>query len=143
MTHTRSASLHALVINLIALQAGTLPGTLGELAHAAFYAAVQAVDPALAAHMHDAQERSAFSLSPLYGYAQNAKDGRVRVQQGQPGWLRLGLLDDRLFGVFMQHLLTSSHPTIRLGDVHFAITEVLGAPAPIGPPPVGRIYDTR
>ena len=121
-------SLHALVINLIALQAGTLPGTVGELAHAAFYAAVQAVDPALATQMHDAQDRSAFSLSPLYGYGQNSHDGRVHVDQGQPGWLRLGLLDARLFGVFMQHLLTSSHPTIRLGDVHFAITEVLGAP---------------
>lgn len=121
-------SLHALVINLVALQTGDLPGTLGELAHAAFYAAVQAVDPVLAAQMHDAQERSAFSLSPLVGYGQNPKDGRIHVRQGQPGWLRLGLLDDRLFGVFMQHLLTNSHPTIRLGDVHFAITEVLGAP---------------
>jgi len=121
-------SLHALVINLVALQTGTLPGTLGELAHAAFYAAVQAVDPALSTQMHDAQDRSAFSLSPLYGYAQNAKDGRVHVHQGQSGWLRLGLLDARLFGVFMQHLLTSGRPTIRLGDVHFAITEVLGAP---------------
>lgn len=128
MTYTRSSSLHALVINLVALQDGTLPGTLGELAHAAFYAAVQAVDPALSTQMHDAQDRSAFSLSPLYGYAQNAKDGRVHVHQGQSGWLRLGLLDARLFGVFMQHLLTSGHPTIRLGDVHFAITEVLGAP---------------
>src|SRR5687768_7332345 len=98
-------SLHALVIQLIAQGTGVLPGTVGELAHAAFYAAVQAVDPALAAHMHDAQERSAFSLSPLYfsgraardGYWQNPHDGRIHVSQGQEGWLRLGLLDDRLF----------------------------------------------
>ncbi len=123
-----SQSFHALVIQLTALETGVLPGTLGELAHAAFYAAAQAVDPVLSAQMHGAQERSAFSLSPLYGYSQNLPDGRVRVNQGQPGWLRLGLLDDRLFAVFMHHLLNNSRPTIRLGPVHFAITTVLGNP---------------
>jgi CRISPR-associated endoribonuclease Cas6 len=121
-------SLHALVINLIAQESGLLPLTVGELAHAAFYAAVQAVDPALAQQMHDAQQRSAFSLSPLYGYWQSPADGRIRVSEGQPGWLRLGLLDERLFQVFMQHLLTSSRPTIRLGSLHFAISQVFGAP---------------
>lgn len=49
MTH----SLHALVIQLVPQNAGLLPGTVGELAHAAFYVAVQAVDPALASQMHD------------------------------------------------------------------------------------------
>lgn len=121
-------SFHALVVQLIAQEAGTLPGSVGELAHAAFYAAVQAVDPVLAQQMHDAQERSAFSLSPLYGYWQSPQDGRIHVSQGQQGWLRLGLLDDRLFAVFMQHLLTNSRPTIRLGDVHFAVSQVFGSP---------------
>ena len=45
MPHT----LHALVVNLAAQNAGTLPGSVGELGHAAFYAAIQAVDPALSA----------------------------------------------------------------------------------------------
>lgn len=121
-------SLHALVIQLIAQEAGALPGTVGELAHAAFYAAVQAVDPVLSQQMHDAQNRSAFSLSPPYGYWQSPADGRIHVSQGQEGWLRLGLLDDRLFTIFLQHLLTSSRPTLRLGDVHFAISQVFGSP---------------
>jgi CRISPR-associated endoribonuclease Cas6 len=121
-------SLHALVIKLVAQEAGTLPGTVGELAHAAFYAAVQAVDPVLAQQMHDAQERSAFSLSPLYGYWQSPQDGRIHVSQGQEGWLRLGLLEARLFAIFMQHLLNHHHPTLRLGVIPFAITEVLGTP---------------
>jgi CRISPR-associated endoribonuclease Cas6 len=121
-------SLHALVIKLVAQEAGTLPSTVGELAHAAFYAAVQAVDPALAQQMHDAQRRSAFSLSPLYGYWQSPQDGRIHVSQGQEGWLRLGLLDSRLFGVFMQHLLNSCQPSLHLGAVPFTITEVLGTP---------------
>lgn len=121
-------SMHALVIQLAALETGIMPGTVGELAHAAFYAVVQAVDPVLSAQMHAAQERSAFSLSPLYGYWQSQHDRRIHVNQGQPGWLRLGLLDERLFAIFMQHLLTNSHPTIRLGGLPFAITGVLGTP---------------
>jgi len=125
-------SLHAIVINLIAQESGTLPGTVGELAHAAFYAAVDAVDPALATQIHDAQNRKAFSLSPLYGYWQNPQDGRIQVNTGQPGWLRLGLLDEELFGVFMQHILfsgiTGGAASIRLGRIPFTITEALGSP---------------
>ncbi len=127
-----SSALHAIVINLIAQEAGTLPGTVGELAHAAFYAAVDAVDPALAAQIHDAQQRKAFSLSPLYGYWQSPETGRIHVSAGQPGWLRLGLLDEALFGVFMQHILfsgiTGGAASIRLGRISFTITEALGAP---------------
>lgn len=136
-----SHALHAIVINLIAQETGTLPGTVGELAHAAFYAAVDAVDPALAAQIHDAQERKAFSLSPLYfsqratgrdGYRQSPEDGRIHVSAGQPGWLRLGLLDEELFAVFMQHILysgiTGGAASIRLGRIPFTITEALGAP---------------
>ena len=144
MTH----ALHAIVINLFAQEAGTLPGTVGELAHAAFYAAIDAVDPALAAQIHDAQERKAFSLSPLYGYWQSpetgrhsssapAREGRIYVSAGQPGWLRLGLLDEELFAVFMQHILysgiTGGAAGIRLGRIPFTITEALGAPRPEGP----------
>jgi len=125
MPHT----LHALVVNLAPQNAGTLPGSVGELGHAAFYAAIQAVDPDLSARMHNADERSAFSLSPLYGYWQSPQDGKIRVSPGQPGWLRVCLLEPALFAAFTTHLLTSTRPTIRLGDVHFAITDALGNPA--------------
>ncbi|MCB0111508.1 MAG: CRISPR-associated endoribonuclease Cas6 [Caldilineaceae bacterium] len=125
-------ALHAIVINLIAQEAGSLPGTVGELAHAAFYAAIDAVDPALAQQIHDAQNRKAFSLSPLYGYWQSPQDGRIHVSAGQPGWLRLGLLDETLFGAFMQHILysgiTGGEASIRLGRIPFTITEAFGAP---------------
>ena len=123
-----TTTFHALVIKLVALTAGTLNSPVGELAPAAFYAAVHAVDPALASQLHDVQERKAFSLSPLYGYWRSPADKRIHVRPGQEGWLRLSLLDDQLFAVFMQHLLSSQHPTIRLGECHFAIHEVLGAP---------------
>ncbi|MCB0160106.1 MAG: CRISPR-associated endoribonuclease Cas6 [Caldilineaceae bacterium] len=121
------ATLRALVLKLTALDDGSLPGTVGELGPAAFYATINAVEPDLAAQMHDAQQRKAFSLSPLHGFRQG-KGGRVTVRAGDDGWLRLGLLDERLFGAFMRRLLTEAGPTIRLGAIRFAVTEVLGAP---------------
>ena len=123
-----SISLHALVIKLIAQESGTLPGSVGELAHAAFHAAVQAGDPTLSAQMHDAQTRKDFSLSPLFGFWQSHRDRHIHVNQGQEGWLRVGLFNTELFRVFMQHLLGSHRPGIRLGDVQFAISEALGSP---------------
>ena len=52
----------------------------------------------------------------------------MKVDIGQEGWLRISLLDERLFAAFMQRLLGEAGPTIRLGNIRFAVTEVLGAP---------------
>ena len=123
-----TTALRALVLDLSALDEGVLPVLAGELAHAAFYAVVQSVDPALSQQMHDAQGRSAFALSPLYGYWASPYDRKVKVNAGQPGWLRVCLLEDRLFEVFQEHLLNSPLPTIRLGDVRLAMRHVYGAP---------------
>ena len=118
----------ALVLDLTALTGGTLPVLAGELAHAAFYAIVQSVDPALAQQMHDAQGRSAFALSPLHGYWRSPGDGKVKVNPGQPGWLRVCLFDDQLAVVFYEHLLRTPLPVIRLGEVQLAVGHVYGAP---------------
>lgn len=121
-------SFHALVLDLVALDGGTLPVLAGELAHAAFYAIVREVDPALATQMHDSQGRSPFALSPLHGFWRSPQDRTVHVNPGQRGWLRICLLDDHLFSVFQAHLLGSTLPTIRLGAVTLGITTVYGAP---------------
>lgn len=125
-------SLHAIVLKLTANRAGSLNSTVGELGHAAFYSAIDAVDPALAQRVHDAEARKPFSLSPLYGYWQSPKDKRIHIGAGQEGWLRLGLLDEDLFAAFMQHILysgvTGGAPGIQLGDIPFTITESLGTP---------------
>ena len=123
-----SPTFRALVLNLVALTDGVLPGAVGELAHAAFYAAIRSVDPDLAARMHDEQARAAFALSPLYGYWRSPQDRTIHVNAGQPGWLRVCILDERLFQVFLEHLMGSALPAIRLGEVHLGITSVLGAP---------------
>ncbi|HXF63178.1 MAG TPA: CRISPR system precrRNA processing endoribonuclease RAMP protein Cas6 [Caldilineaceae bacterium] len=121
MVNANGVTLRSLVLHLTALEDGPLPGSLGETAHAAFYAAIQAVDPALSAQLHDAQSRAAFTLSPLRGY------GRT-VRAGEQGWLRVTLLEESLFAAFAHHLLAGPLPTLRLGRVAFVIHEVHGAP---------------
>lgn len=129
-TPTPPHALRALVLDLVALNGGSLPPVAGELAHAAFYAIVDQVDPALSRHMHDAQGRSAFALSPLQGFPldRGSSPRRLTIQAGQQGWLRICLLDDQLFQAFQEHLLRGPLPTIRLGEVQLAITQVYGAP---------------
>lgn len=114
-------TLQALVLHLTVLEGGTLSGGVAELAHAAFYAVLTAVDPPLAARLHDAQERAAFTLSPLHGLAGT-------VSPGQTGRLRVTLLDETVFAAFAHHLLAGVQPTLRLGRVVCLLSEVLGAP---------------
>ena len=121
-------TFHSLVLNLVSLQSGRLAGSVGELAHAAFYAMIQAVDAGLSAQLHDAQTRAAFTLSPLVGLGPD-KAGKVQnIQIGQAGWLRVTLLDDPLFAVLVRRLLTQAQPQIQLGNITCAITDVWGTP---------------
>jgi CRISPR-associated endoribonuclease Cas6 len=121
-------TFHSLMLNLVALQPGSLLGPVGELAHAAFYAMIQAVDADLSSQMHDAQVRAAFTLSPLFGFGHEEKGKGIVVQPGQTGWLRVTLLDDQLFAVLVRRLLTQSHPQIQLGKMACAITDIWGTP---------------
>ncbi|MBK8048913.1 MAG: hypothetical protein IPK16_18390 [Anaerolineales bacterium] len=123
-----TTSFRAIVLNLVALESGILTGALGELAHAAFYATIQAVNPDLSQRMHDAQERASFTLSPLNGFVQNHKERTIRFTTGDAGWLRITLLDDQLADAFYQHLMGQALPTIRLGEMHLGIASVFGAP---------------
>lgn len=116
------------VLNLTALNAGVLNGAAGELAHAAFYAAIRAADPPLAQRMHDAQERAAFTLSPLFGYWRSPQDKLIHINSGQPGFLRVTLLDDELAGVFLRSLQRQTLPVLRLGEIELGITAAIGAP---------------
>jgi CRISPR-associated endoribonuclease Cas6 len=123
-----SHPLRAIVLNLVALESGVLDSTVGELAHAAFYATIRAVDPQLSAKMHDEQTRSAFSLSPLYGFTQSDSRRITKLHPGQRGWLRIGILDTHLFQTFMDYILSHGSPVLHIGQTQLAITEVLGTP---------------
>jgi CRISPR-associated endoribonuclease Cas6 len=121
-------SLRSFVLNMTAILPGTLDAAAGELVHAAFYAAIDAVDPALAKRMHDAQTRALFTLSPLHGYRRDAQSMQVRVAEGQSGWLRVTLLDDELAGAFFRTIQRQPLPILRLGDIILGVTDALGAP---------------
>lgn len=119
--------LHALVINLIAQHDATLPASHGDLAHAAFMAAVDAVQPDLAQALHDLDGRKPFTLSPLDGPLER-QGGSYQLRCGWRGNFRLTLLHSSLFDAFMQRLLASSSVKIRLGRANFVIDSVYGAP---------------
>ncbi len=120
--------LHALVIQLRAVNEGRLPATQGALAHAAFLDLVRAADPALATALHESGTRQPFTLSPLR--ALPAGEGGERgLLPGQEGWLRVTLLDPGLFAAFLRQLLGGGADLrLRLGDVVFAVDGAFGAP---------------
>ena len=120
-------TFHALLIHLQATQQAELPATQGHLAHAAFLALIDTVNPELAQKLHDFKGRKPFTLSPVWGLKSSAKKHH-HVNTGQQLRLRLTLLDIDLFHAFMQKLLTPQNQTLRLGNAHFLITQVLGAP---------------
>ena len=118
---------HALVINLTAQHDAILPASHGDLAHAAFMAAIDASSPELAKALHDLNDRKPFTLSSLNGRLEKRTDG-YQLRAGWQGNFRLTLLHSSLFNAFMQRLLNSPSVAIRLGQAHFTIDHVYGAP---------------
>lgn len=126
-------TLYSTVVKLIARDDGLIPATQGRLAHAAFLDLIRAVDPASAETLHTKNQRRPFTVSPLQGLGQ-ARNGQIQVKSGQEVWLRFTLLGSELFTSFTRFLLPSSSNgsasgvEIRLGELGFAIGEVLTTP---------------
>lgn len=119
---------HAFVIHLHAQHPARLPASHGDLAQAAFYAAIDATAPELAKALHDHNQRKPYTLSQLRGQPAPRQDGALYLPVGWEGEFRLTLLHTSLFNAFMQHLLNEPNLTIRLGQADFVISHVYGAP---------------
>jgi len=119
--------LFSAVCTLHAVEDTTLPATHGHLGYAAFLALIDSVQPALAQALHDTPGRKPFTVSPLWGLPR-PRDGYCRLRAGASCWLRLTLLGQELFAVFMERLLTSPNATIRLGRARFQLSQVLTTP---------------
>lgn len=120
--------LYAMVFKLVAQSNGNLPPDTGHLTHAAFLDLVRQVDPDLSGHFHDANERKPYTVSPLLGHG-NPPDTPIRLGAGQEVWIRISLLDSRLFQVVAAHLLNHHPlPELRLQNVPFSIVQALTAP---------------
>lgn len=133
MTHNQH--LFSTILKLTPTADGLIPTTQGRLVQAAFLNIIRSIDPNLSAALHAENQRRPFTLSQLHGVGR-AKDGHIRVRAGQELWLRFTLLHSELFTTFTRFLL-SSPPTrgraregakLRLGEVDFAITEMLTTP---------------
>ena len=112
---------YALVLPLKPLNAAPVPAAVCDCVHAAFFALIDGVDPALAARLHGLEERKPFTLCPLYEEGRG-RGGRVPVLSG----LRLTLLDERLFGTVAHALMQGAE--LRVGDALFAVTDILAIP---------------
>ncbi len=141
-------TLYSSVIRLTNLYATTLNHIGGQHAHAAFLDIVRAVDPSLAQKLHDLNGRKPFTVGPLMGLPKWAKhDGHkvyegenqgIYLREGWECWLRVTILDDRLFRSFIDYFMTSPPspllkgegglPRFRLGDAHFCVSEILTTP---------------
>lgn len=118
---------HAFVIHLHARHEARLPASHGDLAQAAFYAAIDATAPELAQALHDHDQRKPYTLSRLRG-PMRRENGVLHLPAGWEGDFRLTLLHSSLFNAFMQHLLNDPNVNIRLGQADFAVSHVYGAP---------------
>lgn len=127
MTHP--PDLYALVIRLAATRDSRLRATQGHLAHAAFLNMVRQVDAPLAERLHEGGGRKPFTVSALEGFGRG-HDGRLFVEAGREGWLRVTLLDPRLFAPFLRFFLERGPGVcLRLEQTEFHVSEVLSTPA--------------
>jgi len=125
-----SLTLYSTVLKLTPTTAGQIPTTQGRLIHGAFLELIRTIDPGLSAALHVENRRRPFTLSQLHGVGR-ARKGQVRVRAGQALWLRFTLLSSRLFTTFTRFLLDppgGSLPVLRLGQIEFAISEMLTTP---------------
>lgn len=136
---TPNPTLYSTVVKLVAMQDGKLPATQGRLAHAAFLDIIRAVDPDLAETLHAGRGRKPFTVSPLRGLSR-PQGGHIAVKHGRGAWLRFTLMGGDLFTTFTRRFLAPT-PTLpqpgggsgegaclRMGEVSFAISEVLTTP---------------
>lgn len=120
--------LYALIIKLTATDGGALRQTQGRLAHAAFLAILDAVDPALTQALHDYKGRKPFTIAPLHGFGRS-RNGALAIRAGDNGFLRICLHDPRLFQTFITYFLDNfRQSTITLGAIRFVVTEILTTP---------------
>lgn len=130
--------LYSSVIKLIALRPATLEYSGGQHAHAAFLETVRQVDPALAQALHDNRGKGArqpFTVSPLMGLPRAGQASVCHLPEGWECWMRVTMLNEDLFRSFIEYFLKRPSPLgrggggkIRLGDAHFAVSEILTTP---------------
>src|SRR6266704_5285343 len=137
---TERGELFSILLRLHPIEEGWVSPSSGSQAHAAFLEIVHQNDPTLAEQLHQPNQRRPFTVGLLQGFnhlsaAQLdeaiAKNQKVQVLPGQVYWLRVTMLDSRIFGTFIQHLITKPRTLIiRLGEARFEVSRLIGSPEP-------------
>jgi CRISPR-associated endoribonuclease Cas6 len=140
---------HSLVVNFMP-KTDIYPEFLtGRHIHALFLTLVSSVDKELADALHAAQNKKAFTLSPLqvardrHLPSNDRKSSQPRfyretmlqwqykqpIPAGMPTWWRISLLDDKLFGQLTKLWLNlNPNRPWHLGSADLAIASILGTP---------------
>ena len=111
-------------ISLIPETNVTLRPTMGHHAHAAFLAILRESDPDLAEKLHAQSAQKPFTVSPLIARGRQ-HERRLHIRAGTDCKLRYTFLDDALFTDFGRAFLKFQLPTIRLGDAHFQVKQLV------------------
>ncbi len=119
--------LYAVVMRLVALRPGTVPAYHGHFTRAALLNLMRRGDAPLAAALHDANIGKPYTIS-LLGGGQRGPDGALHFGEGSEALWRFTLLYEPAFdAVVRRFLLDRSIPHVRIGAVHFAITDAFVA----------------
>jgi CRISPR-associated endoribonuclease Cas6 len=132
--------LFSILLRLHPIEEGWVSPSSGSQAHAAFLDIVHQNDPTLAEQLHQPNQRRPFTVGLLQGFNHLSatqleevitKNQKVQVLPGQVYWLRITMLDSRVFGMFIQHLITKPRTfIIRLGEARFEVSRLIGSPDP-------------
>ncbi len=139
-SNTERGELFSILLRLHPVEAGSVSPSSGTQAHAAFLDIVRQSDPVLAEQMHQPNQRRPFTVGLLQGFNHLSaaqleeaitKNQKVQVLPGQVYWLRITMLDSRIFATFIQHLITKPRTfIIRLGEARFEVSRLIGSPDP-------------
>ena len=137
---TERGELFSVLLRLHPIELGWVSPSSGSQAHAAFLEIVNQNEPTLAEQLHQPNHRRPFTVGLLQGFNHLSaaqldeaitKNQKVQVLPGQVYWLRITMLDSRLFGTFVQHLITKPRTfIIRLGEARFEVSRLIGSPDP-------------
>ena len=112
--------LGAIVLKLVAQNAGSLPQYHGRLLHAAFLTMVRNADSSFSALMHDVEVKS-FSLGLLRFARENLQGRAYKIAETDAAYMRIaGLGDDVVNYIFN----ISNSGVLRIGKINFKIAAV-------------------
>ncbi len=122
--------LTSTVIKMIPVGEASLPPTMGHYGHAAFFAMIKAVDPALAGRLHSRTGRKPFTVSPLQGkFRSDRKNKKLILSPENEYWMRFTLMSGEIYEALAKFFLSTNGMEIRLGEANFKVTGVIASGA--------------